>query len=72
MSVTGKVQNRVVILPTGTKLPEGTSVRIEPLEMRLHDDPFVADVERLAKPRPQLPKDYALNHGHYVRSEPKR
>ena len=26
----------------------------------------------LAKPRPHLPKDFALNHGHYVRGEPKK
>jgi hypothetical protein len=32
----------------------------------------VAAVEKLAKPRPHLPKDYALNHGHYIRGEPKK
>jgi len=69
MSVTGKIVNGSVVLPSGTKLPEGAQVRIKTVPT---DDPFVAAVERLAKPRPHLPKDYALNHGHYRRGEPKK
>ena len=72
MSVTGKVKNGVVVLPPGTKLPEGAEVKVETVELTAADDPFVAAVEKLAKPRPHLPKDYALNHGHYVRGEPKK
>jgi hypothetical protein len=71
MSVTGTVKNGVVVLPPGTQLPEGAEVKIETIELTTADDPFLAAVERLAKPRPHLPKDYALNHGHYVRGEPK-
>ena len=71
MSVTGKVVNGSVVLPPGTKLPEGAEVRIETLKLTAGDDPLVAAVEKLAKPRPHLPKDYALNHGHYLRGEPK-
>lgn len=69
MSVTGKIVNGAVVLPPGTKLPEGAAVKIETIGT---DDPFLAAVERLAKPRPHLPKDYALNHGHYLRGEPKK
>ena len=36
------------------------------------NDPLVAAVEKLAKRRPHLPGDYALNHGHYLRGEPKK
>jgi len=72
MSVTGKVKNGVIVLPPGTKLPEGAAVKIETLELTSEDDPLVATVEKLARPRPHLPKDYALNHGHYVRGEPKK
>jgi len=72
MSVTGKVKNGVVVLPPGTKLPEGAEVRVETINYAVEDDPFLAAVERLAKPRPHLPKDYALNHGHYLRGEPKQ
>ena len=67
MSVTGKVVNGLVVLPPGTKLPEGAEVRIETLKLTAQDDPLVAAVEKLAKPRPHLPKDYALNHGHCLR-----
>jgi hypothetical protein len=72
MSVTGKVVNGLVVLPPGTKLPEGAEVRIETLKLTPEDDLLVAAVEKLAKPRPHLPKDYALNHGHYLRGEPKK
>ena len=67
MSVTGKIVNGLVVLPPGTRLPEGAEVRVETIEHGATDDPFVAAVERLAKPRSHLPKDYALNHGHYLR-----
>lgn len=71
MSVTGIIKNGVVVLPPGTKLPEGAEVRIETL-LTAANDPLVAAVEKLAKPRPHLPADYALNHGHYVGGEPKK
>ena len=63
MSVTGKIKNGVVVLPPGTVLPEGTEVRVESIELTAQDDPLVAAVEKLARPRPHLPADYALNHG---------
>jgi hypothetical protein len=47
-------------------------VRIETLKLTSQEDALVAAVEKLAKPRPHLPKDYALNHGHYLRGEPKK
>src|ERR1035437_9963683 len=72
MSVTGKVVNGSVVLPPGTKLPEGAEVRIETLKLTSEDDPLVAAVEKLAKPRPPLPKVYPLNHGHYFGGEPKK
>ena len=72
MSVTGKVVNGLVVLPPGIKLPEGAEVRIETLKLTSADDPLVAAVEKLAKPRPHLPKDYALNHGHYIKGHPKK
>jgi hypothetical protein len=72
MSVTGRVVNGLVVLPPGTKLPEGAEVRVETIKLTSEDDPLVAAVEKLAKPRPHLPSDYALNHGHYLRGEPKK
>jgi uncharacterized lipoprotein YbaY len=72
MSVNGKVVNGLVVLPPGIKLPEGASVKVETLELSPQDDPLVTAVEKLAKPRPHLPRDYALNHGHYIRGEPRK
>jgi hypothetical protein len=72
MSVNGKVQNGVVVLPHGIKLPEGADVKIETLENAPEDDPFLAAALKAAKPRPHWPKDYALNHGHYISGEPKK
>jgi hypothetical protein len=74
MSVTGIVKNGVIVLPAGTTLPDGTEVRVETVS---DSDPavpssYAAAVKRLAKARSHLPADYALNHGHYRRGEPKK
>jgi hypothetical protein len=71
MSVTGIVSNGVVVFPPGVTLPEGVAVKVEPL-VSPAEDPLVAAIETLAKPRPEWPADYALNHGHYVSGEPKK
>ena len=72
MSFTGKVQNGVVVLPPEINFPEGTEVNVETRDVPPENDPFLQAVLKSAKPRPHWPKDYALNHGHYVSGEPKR
>ena len=72
MSYTGKVRNGVVVLPPEARLPEGAEVEVTPVELRAEDDLFLQAVLKHAKPRPHWPKDYALNHGHYVSGEPKK
>ena len=72
MSYTGKVQNGVVVLPPEVKLAEGTEVKVETLELLSEDEPFIKAILKLAKPRPHWPKDYALNHAHYVKGHPKK
>ena len=72
MSYTGKVQNGVVILPANVHLPDGAAVEVTPLELAPESDPFLQAVDKVAKPRPHWPKDYALNHGHYVSGEPRK
>jgi len=69
VSVIGKIKDGMVVLSPGTKLPEGAEVKVEVL-LSSAQDPLVAAVEKFAKPRPHLPADYALNHGHYVAGEP--
>ena len=68
MSYRGTVTNGVVVLPPEAKLPEGAKVEVHPVG----DDPFVKTVLKLARPRPEWPADFALNHGHYLSGEPKR
>jgi hypothetical protein len=85
MSITATVKAGKIVLPPGTPWPTGTRVRIEAVaedapsvvmaEKRLltpEEDPFLAAVQKLAKARPHLPKDYALNHGHYIHGTPKK
>jgi hypothetical protein len=72
MSYTGKVRDGVVVLPPHVKLPEGAEVEVVPRELLPEEDPFLAAVLKLAKPRPHWPEDYTLNHGHYVSGEPKK
>jgi hypothetical protein len=73
VSYRGTVKNGVVVLPPEVKLPDGTQVEvIAETELLPEDDPFIAAVLKLAKPRPHWPKDYALNHAHYVKGHPRK
>lgn len=69
MSVTGIIQNGVVILPADSALPEGMEVSVTPLAPG--DPLFLQEALARAKPR-DWPADYALNHAHYAKGEPKR
>ena len=72
MSYKGTIKNGVVVLPPGVKLPDGTEVEVIPgMDLLSEDDPSIAAVLKLAKPRPHWPKDYALNHAHYGKGHPK-
>jgi hypothetical protein len=72
MSVIGKIVDGSVVLPPGIRLPEGATVKVETIDPAAGDDPLVVAIRKLSKPRPHLSADYALNHGHYVRGEPKK
>jgi hypothetical protein len=63
---------RFGILPPDAKLPDGTEVKVEPLELLPETDPAIAAVLKLATRRPHWPKDYALNHAHYVKGHPRK
>jgi hypothetical protein len=72
MSFTGTVKNGVVILPPDAKLPEGAQVDVVLREAQPQEDSFLQAVAKTARPRPHWPKDYALNHGHYISGEPRK
>ena len=64
----GKVKNGVIPVPRRLRLAEGTSVALIPL-VPLSDDPsFLKLALKLAKPR-GWPRDFALNHGHYIKGQ---
>lgn len=72
MSFKGTVQGGVVVLPAGASLPDGMEVEVVAPEMREADPPFLKAILRLAKPRPDWPEDFALNHAHYAKGYPKK
>src|SRR3974390_155516 len=61
VSFKGTVKNGVVVLPPDAKLPDGTPVEVIADEKQLEDDPFVAAVLKVARPRPHWPRDYVRN-----------
>ena len=63
-----KVKNGVLPIPRGLKLAEGTDVALIPLVPLAGDPPFLKLALKLAKPR-VWPKDFALNHSHYVKGQ---
>jgi hypothetical protein len=72
VSYIGKIKDGVVVLPPEAKLKEGAEVEVSPCELTADQDPFLAAVLKVSKPRPDWPLDYSLNHGHYVGGEPKK
>ena len=59
MSVTGKIVNGAVVLPPGTKLPEGAAVRVETIAT---DDPVTFEaLLRVLKPFDRNPGFQNLN-----------
>lgn len=71
MSYTGKVLNGVVVLAPDARLPEGTEVEVIPLSVAEGNNAFLDGMLKLAKPR-DWPEDFALNHGHYMKGQPKK
>ena len=80
MTYNGKVHNGVVVLDNGTKLADGTRVRVETLDPVDDREPTgSADVptlyeqlEPLVGTVEGLPPDMAANHDHYLHGQPKR
>jgi len=72
MSYKGTVKNGVVVLESDIKLPEGTTVRVEPEpQLRVKDEDLdpAWRIGELAKPT-GIP-DLAVNADHYLYGHPK-
>jgi hypothetical protein len=72
VSYKGTVRNGVVVLPPEAKLPEGATVEVTPIDTAEQDPPFLQAILKLAKPRPDWPEDFPLNHSHYLKGHPKK
>lgn len=73
MSFTATIENKMIKLPPGVDLPDGTEVRIEPLRAEPEEPPTLA--ERYADFIGVVtdgPGDLADNHDHYLYGLPKR
>jgi hypothetical protein len=81
MTYKGRVQNGVILVEDGVRLPEGAEVHVEladvPESSEKNDEPPIweklADLGRWAETQPtDLPADLAVNHDHYLHGAPKR
>jgi len=72
MTYQGKVFGGKVILPPEANLPDGTEVRVEPIEPSPADEPVMKKLLALAGIAKGLPEDLAENHDHYLYGRPKR
>lgn len=82
MTYKGKVQNGIIQVEGGVRLPEGAEVQIELAdtaepEIGKTNEPTIgqklAALGRWAETQPtDLPEDLALNHDHYLHGVPKR
>ncbi|MBN2447821.1 MAG: hypothetical protein JXO22_13905 [Phycisphaerae bacterium] len=69
MTYQGRVKNGVVVLEADARLPDGTLVRIEPIDERplMNLVRLTADLEGAA----DWPADGAAEHDHYLYGTPK-
>ncbi len=72
MTYTGTVSKGTVILPPEAKLPDGTKVRVEPIEDISQLEPVGKRLLALAGAAGDLPEDFAQNHDHYIHGAPRR
>jgi hypothetical protein len=72
----GVVKNGVVVLGGGAELPEGTEVRVEPVDRGegLADEgpTLLEQLSDVIGCAPDLPQDMAQQHDHYLHGAPKQ
>jgi hypothetical protein len=71
----GRVSNGVVVLEGATALPEGTTVRVEPIEVTDAVEGtrrmLLAWGRRAEAVAPPMPGDLAAEHDHYAHGKPR-
>jgi len=69
MSITTTVAAGKIVLPPGVDWPDGTVVRIEPVEAQSTIWEKLKKYDGIAD---DLPTDMAANHDHYIHGHPKK
>jgi hypothetical protein len=65
----GQVQNGVVVLEGGASLPDGTAVRVEPVELLDPPNRLQSQLLAWAGKGVDLPADLARRHDHYLHGQ---
>ncbi len=68
MRFVSKVTNGVIVIPSGIKISEGTSVRVEPLP----EETLAKRLKNLIASVEGLPSDFAEHHDHYIHRTSKK
>ena len=71
MEYQGHVAGGVIVLDNGANLPEGTAVRVEPVEAQ-PPQTLYERFKDIAGKAVDLPSDFAEQHDHYIHGSPKR
>ncbi len=69
MSITTTVVEGKIVLPPGVDWPNGTVVRIEPVEEEV--TPLWETMKEFVGKGPEAITDMAANHNHYLHGHPK-
>lgn len=72
MTFTATVEDGKVMLPPEVKLPTGTKVRVETLEVVSPATPIGNKLQALDGVASGRPQDLAQNHDYYLHGKPKR
>ncbi len=67
----GTIRNGLVVIEKGRELPEGTRVRVVPVDESPRDT-LGQRLLRFAGTAKGLPSDMARNHDHYLHGAPKK
>ena len=72
MSFTGTVENGVIRMPADAGFPNGTKVRVEPIDRPAAKNQLTRRLVSIASKARNLPSDLAAEHDHYTHGTPKR
>jgi hypothetical protein len=72
MTLTGVVQNGMIVLDPGINLPEGTRVKVVSEPAATTENPTFLDLLEFAGCMPDMPADFAQQHDHYIHGTPKK